>query len=86
MLVVDLMHKFELGIWKALFTHLLRILSATTVGDTLVNELDRRYRMIPTFSRDTIRKFTSNTSEMKNMAACDFEDLLQVKPTIIFSP
>ena len=43
MLVVDLMHEFELGVWKALFTHLIRILSAATVGDTLVNELDRRY-------------------------------------------
>ena len=85
MLVVDLMHKFELGVWKALFTHLIRILSAAIVGDTLVNELDRRYQMIPTFGRDTIRKFASNTSEMKNMAARDFEHLLQVKSTIILS-
>ena len=85
MLVVDLMHEFELGVWKALFTHLICILSAATVGDTLVNELDRRYQMIPTFGCDTIRKFASNTSEMKNMAAHDFEDLLQVKSTIILS-
>ena len=83
MLVVDLMHEFELGIWKALFTHLIRILSAASVGDALVNELDRRYRMVPTFGRDTIRKFASNTLETKNMAARDFEDLLQVKSTII---
>ena len=83
MLVVDLMHEFELGIWKALFTHLIRILSAASVGDALVNKLDRRYRMVPTFGHDTIRKFASNTSEMKNMAARDFEDLLQVKSTII---
>jgi hypothetical protein len=38
MLVVDLMHEFELGIWKALFIHLLRILNAVDKG--LVNELD----------------------------------------------
>jgi len=43
MLVVDLMHEFELGVWKALFTHLIRILSATGAGDVLVHELDRRY-------------------------------------------
>ena len=78
MLVVDLMHEFELGIWKALFTHLIRILSAAQVGDVLVNELDRRYRMVPTYGGDTIRRFTSNTSEMKRMAARDFEDVLQV--------
>ena len=40
MFVVDLMHEFELGVWKALFIHLLRILDAT--NKALVNELDRR--------------------------------------------
>jgi hypothetical protein len=43
MLVVDLMHEFELGVWKALFTHLIRILNAAHTGDALVHELDRRY-------------------------------------------
>jgi hypothetical protein len=43
MLVVDLMHEFELGVWKALFTHLIRILSAAGAGDALVHELNRRY-------------------------------------------
>ena len=80
MLVVDLMHEFELGIWKVLFTHLLRILSAAQVGDALVNELDCHYRIVPTFGGDTIREFASNTSEMKRMAARDFEDVLQVSP------
>ena len=80
MLVVDLMHEFELSIWKALFTHLIRILSAAKAGNTLVSELNRRYRMVPTFGSDTIRKFASNTSEMKRMAARDFEDVLQVSP------
>ena len=78
MLVVDLMHEFELGIWKALLTHLIHILSAAEVGDILVSELDHHYRMVPTFGGDTIHKFASNTSEMKRMAACNFEDVLQV--------
>jgi hypothetical protein len=43
MLVVDLLHEFELGVWKTLFTHLIRILYAAAPGDTLVVELDRRY-------------------------------------------
>ena len=85
MLVVDLMHEFELGVWKALFTHLICILAATAAGDTLVNELDCCYRMVPTFGSDTIRKFTSNTSEMKRMAARDFKDVLQVSPLFILS-
>ena len=32
-----------------------------------------------------IRKFTNNTSEMKRLAACDFEDILQVCYVIWFS-
>jgi hypothetical protein len=43
MLVVDLLHEFELGVWKALFTHLIRLLHAAGRGsDNLVLELDRR--------------------------------------------
>lgn len=41
MLVVDLMHEFELGVWKALFIHLLRILAV--VNPNLLHELDHRY-------------------------------------------
>ena len=36
------------------------------------------YRDIPTFGRDTIRRFANNVSEMKKLAARDFEDILQV--------
>ena len=37
------------------------------------------YRAIPTFGRDTLRCFTNNVSEMKKLAARDFEDMLQVR-------
>jgi hypothetical protein len=40
MLAVDLMHEVELGVWKAFFIHLLRILDC--VDETLKHELDRR--------------------------------------------
>ena len=95
MLAVDLLHEFELGVWKALFTHLIRILYAAASDGKLVTELDRRYvnstffndivfngsrfRDIPTFGSSTIRRFASNTSEIKKLAARDFEDLLQVR-------
>ncbi|KAH7917271.1 hypothetical protein BV22DRAFT_1026716, partial [Leucogyrophana mollusca] len=39
-LVVDLLHEFELGVWKAIFIHLLRILDSLKGG--LLNELDLR--------------------------------------------
>jgi hypothetical protein len=43
MLVVDFMHECELGTWKALFTHLLRLLYAIPGGSQLVFTLDGRY-------------------------------------------
>ncbi|RXW14734.1 hypothetical protein EST38_g11122 [Candolleomyces aberdarensis] len=74
-LAPDLMHESELGVWKALLTHLIRVCQAEK-GDT-VAELDRRYRAVPTFGRDTIRKFPKSVSAMSKLAARDFEDLLQ---------
>jgi hypothetical protein len=38
MLVVDLMHEFELGVWKATFIHLLRILDCLNK----THDLDQR--------------------------------------------
>ncbi|KAF7973280.1 hypothetical protein HWV62_15647 [Athelia sp. TMB] len=75
MFVVDILHEFELGVWKSLFIHLLRMLAFIDIG--LIHELDRQFRAMPTFGRDTIRKFKANMSEMKSLAARDFEDLLQ---------
>lgn len=40
MLVVDLLHEFELGVWKAVFIHLLRILD--TLKGCALADLDRR--------------------------------------------
>ena len=47
MFVIDLMHEFELGVWKALFIHLLRILNAE--NPNLVHTLDQRYVHIPLY-------------------------------------
>ncbi|CDO68243.1 hypothetical protein BN946_scf184842.g6 [Trametes cinnabarina] len=74
-LVVDQLHEFELGVWKALFSHLVRILE--TVGTDVVNELNQRFRQVPTFAWTTIRKFADNVCDMKRLAARDFEDILQ---------
>lgn len=38
--VVDLLHEFELGVWKALLIHLVRMLH--TMGLIAVNEMDSR--------------------------------------------
>ena len=42
LLTVDLLHEVELGVWKALFTHIVRILS---IHPGAVDELDRRYAL-----------------------------------------
>ena len=43
------------------------------------------YRRVPAFGCDTIRRFGRNVSELKRMAARDFEDLLQVQSSISFA-
>ncbi|KAJ7097121.1 hypothetical protein B0H15DRAFT_920861 [Mycena belliarum] len=74
MLVPDFMHEFELGVFKAFFVHLLRILSSA--GGDLLTELDRRFRLIPTFGQSTIRRFTANTSGLKKLAAWNWQSIL----------
>jgi hypothetical protein len=95
--VPDLLHEFELGVWKAVFTHLIRILYAAggdgiqTLNEryvysrhTIASDLfSTSYRQVPTFGRDTIRKFSNNASGMKNLAGRDFEDLLQVRTAML---
>ncbi|KIJ53889.1 hypothetical protein M422DRAFT_242156 [Sphaerobolus stellatus SS14] len=73
--VVDLLHEFELGVWKGILVHLIRIL--TKIGLGQLNEFDRRFRQIPTYGRDTIRNFANKVSDLKKLAARDFEDILQ---------
>jgi len=87
--VVDLLHKFELGMWKAIFTHLLHILYAQ--GGNVIQILNKwwviilrnfngltpwRYQAVSTFGCGTIWWFHKNASAMKRLAGWDFEDLL----------
>ncbi|TEB12649.1 hypothetical protein FA13DRAFT_1823627 [Coprinellus micaceus] len=75
MFIPDLLHEFEIGVWKAIFAHLIRILHAAP--GNLAQILNECYRMVPTYGRATIRRFSNNASAMKKLAAWDFEDLLQ---------
>ncbi|TEB23729.1 hypothetical protein FA13DRAFT_1797775 [Coprinellus micaceus] len=77
MLVPDFMHEFELGVWKTLFTHIIRVLWAKTPDGSSVLKLNDWFRQVLPFGTDTIRRFTTDTSEMKKLAAHDFEDILQ---------
>ena len=40
MMVVDFMHEWELGVWKSLLTHLIRLVTAQ--GVSCVQTLDER--------------------------------------------
>ncbi|TEB29042.1 hypothetical protein FA13DRAFT_1597683, partial [Coprinellus micaceus] len=75
LIAVDILHEVEIGVWKSLFIQLLRLLEA--VNTSRLNVLNGRFRQMPTFGRDTIRRFRSNVSEMKQLAARDYEDILQ---------
>ncbi|KAG2059465.1 hypothetical protein BDR06DRAFT_979974 [Suillus hirtellus] len=68
MLVVDLMHEFELSVWKALFIYLIHILSSACPGDVLVHELDCRYCTIPVF--DALLPEPHNTNVLTLLCTC----------------
>ncbi|KAJ3531696.1 hypothetical protein NMY22_g8044 [Coprinellus aureogranulatus] len=76
LIAVDVLHEVEIGVWKSLFIQLLRILEL--VDPVLTNTLNHRFRVMPTFGKDTIRRFSNNMSDMKQLAARDWEDMLQV--------
>lgn len=42
MFVVDLLHEFELGVWKTTFTHIIRVLYAAVPGGDAVAKLNTR--------------------------------------------
>ena len=44
------MHEFELGVWKSILIHLLRLLIA--LGGDMIQELDRRF--VDSDSEDTL--------------------------------
>ncbi|KAJ3512195.1 hypothetical protein NMY22_g15405 [Coprinellus aureogranulatus] len=74
-LAVDVLHEVEIGIWKSLFIHLLRLLEA--IDTASIGTLNSRFRQMPTFGRDTIRRFSKNVSDRKQFGAREYEDLLQ---------
>ncbi|KAF7377741.1 hypothetical protein MSAN_00197100 [Mycena sanguinolenta] len=71
MLVPDFMHEFELGVFKSFFIHLLHILYAH--GNSSIAHLNKRFRLIPMFDRSTIRRFMTNMSALKKMAAWNYQ-------------
>ncbi|KAI0309441.1 hypothetical protein OF83DRAFT_65518 [Amylostereum chailletii] len=75
MLADDPLHEFELGTWKSILTHLIRLLYAAA-GDKM-QVFNARFRRVPTFQRSTIHRFHHNVSGLKKLAARDFEDILQ---------
>ncbi|KAG8703740.1 hypothetical protein FRC08_002657 [Ceratobasidium sp. 394] len=75
-LVVDQLHEIELGVFKTLFRHLVRILHSCDPSGLAVIKFDHRFRNVPTFS-STIRKFSNDVASMSRLAARDFEDILQ---------
>ncbi|KAI0747131.1 hypothetical protein C8Q80DRAFT_1220294 [Daedaleopsis nitida] len=73
--VPDFLHEFELGVWKSIFTHFMRLLYAA--GGDKIQLFNKRFRQVPTFGRSTIRRFSTNVSDQGKLAARDYEDRLQ---------
>ncbi|CAE6402750.1 unnamed protein product [Rhizoctonia solani] len=72
--VPTLLHEIELGVWKSLFQHLIRLLHLG--GSRTIVEFNKRFRSVSTFG-STIRMFLDDVASMGRLAARDFEDILQ---------
>ncbi|CEL56121.1 hypothetical protein RSOLAG1IB_07574 [Rhizoctonia solani AG-1 IB] len=72
--VVDLLHEVELGVWKSVLKHHIRVLHLN--GSASVTEFNKRFRSVPTFGA-AIRLFSEDVASMSRLAARDFEDILQ---------
>lgn len=55
MFVVDLLHEVELGVWRSLFIHLLRIMEC--IGPTLAHTLDARLVFFLTLNKIACKLF-----------------------------
>lgn len=77
MLVVDLLHEFELGVWKAIFTHLLRMLQS--LEESKVHELDRRFAPISDFA--TVSSCPSDIGKSRHLDAILFDASLKMRRT-----
>ncbi|EFI26688.1 hypothetical protein CC1G_15459 [Coprinopsis cinerea okayama7 len=75
MAVPDLLHEFELGVGKEIFIHLIRILNA--YDPAKLQQLNDNYRAVPTYGRNTIRRFPKRVSDMRKLAGRDYEDIIQ---------
>jgi len=74
MFVVDLLHEFELGVWKATFTHLLRILYAQ--GGDGIQTLNKRLVLGLTFPQFYIvNSFCSGTEMSLHLAMTQSKNL-----------
>ncbi len=78
MLVVDLLHEFELGVWKSLFMQLIRLLyaagkSSEELGsEALVTELDSRF-VYKSFDINKAIHMLLDTAKSQHLALVPFE-------------
>jgi len=75
--MVDVMHKFELGIWKALFSHIIRILYAAAPGGRLVALLDERYSHLSSAHITTLSPWLTTTYLNRYRQMPQFSQVIQ---------
>ena len=92
-LVVDLLHEFELGVLKSVLKHLLRIINAVDpreidilnercarhlLGNVVTDKCSDRFTRISSFGLNAIRCFPPDVADTSQRPAWFFEHVLQV--------
>lgn len=76
MFVPDLLHEFELGVWKAIFTHLIRILYAA--GSSGIQSLNWRY-VHQDYKNCSILMLLIDTDRFAHMVAVQFDYSMRMR-------
>jgi hypothetical protein len=91
------MHECQ-GTWQALLVHLVQILDCIDerLKDEMDRRYESafslqfdvltaasRYRLVPSFGRDGVRRISCNVSQFKKLTAHEYEDLLQVGHALV---
>jgi hypothetical protein len=76
MFVPDFMHEFELGVWKAVFTHLMRILH--TYGNDTISILNSRVVGVSYIFRS--HTLVTDTVMFLHLVVLPFENFITMPP------
>ncbi|KZV97244.1 hypothetical protein EXIGLDRAFT_764538 [Exidia glandulosa HHB12029] len=77
MFLPDPLHEIGGGTWLATLRHLIRILQSLPDGDARIIELNKRFRDVSPFGRDSVRQLSDHITDLTQMRIHEYETILK---------